>query len=52
MHHHFRAGCKNQLKHISRKVREDKEESIVPYQPDRTNGKELQELKNKQKNLE
>lgn len=52
MHHHFRSGCKNQLKYINRKIREEKEESIVVYQPDRNSGKELQELKTKQKNLE
>jgi hypothetical protein len=57
MHENFKAGNRAQLKHINRKMREEKEERIVLYQNSQTktdaaSNREIQELKSKQKNLE
>jgi hypothetical protein len=54
MHEHFRAGARAQLRHINRKMREDREERLILHQgAGRSDGgREMQELKVKQKNLE
>lgn len=52
MHTHFKAGSRAQLRSISRKAREEKEERIVVFQGERASNREIQELKSRQKNLE
>lgn len=54
MHEHFRAGHRQLLRHINRRMREDREERIVATQGEERgrSGREMQELRTRQKNLE
>lgn len=54
MHEHFRAGARAQLRHINRKMREDRDDRLILHQGGvrGDGGREMQDLRAKQKNLE
>jgi hypothetical protein len=55
MNEHFRMGGRHQLRNINRRIREEREERMMLYSEGGRQGgagRELTELKSKQKNLE
>lgn len=55
MNEHFRVGSRHQLRNINRRIREEREDRVAIYSSsarDKSEVRELSELKSKQKNLE